>query len=128
MIRARVVERDGAAVNRYYLDRGHTFARTGVRTRIHADGRYVDVTFVPAPGPVFKVRDVKVVGASKTGALLVRRAIGRLDKMKYSHGRLLSAVDRLRRTGAFYSVGFRSRKVGPGWVTVVVRVREKPLR
>jgi outer membrane protein assembly factor BamA len=128
VIRAAVVERDTVTLTRYFLDRGHAFAVTRVRTRIHADGRYVDVTFVPSPGPVYKVKGVRVLGASKTGASLVRRAIGRLKRRKYSHGRLLAAIGRLRRTGAFHSVIFKSRKVGPGWVTVVVRVREKPLR
>jgi outer membrane protein assembly factor BamA len=128
VIRAKVVERDTTTLNRYFMDRGHAFAVTRVRTRIHANGRYVDVTFVPTPGPVFKVKAVNVMGASKTGASLVRRAVGPLNRRKYSHGRLLAAIGRLRRTGAFYKVNFKSRKVGPGWVTVVVRVREKPLR
>jgi hypothetical protein len=128
VVRARVLRADAVSITRFFQDRGHVFAKTRVVTRRHSGGRYVDVTFVPSTGPRYKVRAIRVQGASSTGRALVQRALSHVRRKVYNHGRILEGVARLTRTGAFKSVTFKSLKAGRGWVTVVVQVRERPLR
>jgi outer membrane protein assembly factor BamA len=124
---AAQVRQDRAALEEWLKNRGHPFARVFVRTEPVADRELVNVTFVPKKGPLARITQFRVVGASATGTLLVERAFRPAVDRRYDHSLVVAARKRLERTGAFESVEVTVGKPDPqtGQCELRVRVEER---
>jgi len=112
------------AVARIFADRGHAFVRVTVRRTLQKSRPLADLTFGVRPGPVVKVGRVVVLGASVTGARLVRRALLLHRGSRYHRTTLVQALARLRRTGAFKALRLTESPLGKKRVKIVVTVVE----
>lgn len=121
---AQELRRSTDSVATVLADRGHAFVRVVVGRTPHKSRPLADLTFHVRPGPVVKVGRVVILGASVTGARLVRRALLLRRGSRYHRTTLVRALARLRRTGAFKSLKLTESPLGKKRIKIVVTVVE----
>jgi outer membrane protein assembly factor BamA len=118
------LDRSTDAVATVLADRGHAFVRVTVGQTPHKRQSLIDLTFGVRPGPVVWVDRIVILGASVTGARLVRRGLILRSGARYHRTTLLRGLARLRQTGAFKTLRLTESALGKKRVKIVVRVVE----
>jgi outer membrane protein assembly factor BamA len=123
------VGRDRKRMESYFQNRGHPLAEVHVQTAVVSEKSVVNVTFRPKKGPWARVTRLKIIGASPTGELLIKRALSPAMGKPYDGAVVEASKKRLEETGAFVWVKIKTSRPEPGSgrCELLVEVAEKRL-
>ncbi len=110
-----------------YTNQGFYQAEVNPVTDIHESTRTVDVVFEIAKGPLYFVRQIDVLGNTRTVDRVLRREINIVEGELYSARSLAISKRRLENLGYFDEVNFEPRPTDQSdQVDLDVKVAEKP--
>ncbi|MGH7726271.1 MAG: BamA/OMP85 family outer membrane protein [Candidatus Eiseniibacteriota bacterium] len=107
-----------------YAERGHFPV---IRTEVTRDSLAMDVRFVVAEGPVYKVDEIRISGVSQVDTNTVRRELLLHPGDVFERDRMVRSTERLYSTGLFNAAEVDPAGVDSagGTVDLSVRVRER---
>ncbi|CAN5822386.1 N/A [soil metagenome] len=130
----------GARVNLYALDslqvqllevlqdRGYADAEVRDTVRVVSDGLVADVDVTIEPGAKARIEAIEVRGNEKVSDRTIRRSIGLQPGDLYRRDELLTSQRRLYRSNLFLESQVTVPETADSTKTIVVTVREAPLR
>ncbi|MFY8014297.1 MAG: outer membrane protein assembly factor BamA [Limnohabitans sp.] len=116
------------AFNDYFGNFGFAFARTEVRPEIDRSNNRVKVVLVGDPSRRAYVRQINIVGNTRTRDQIVRREFRQMESAWYDGDKIKLSRDRVDRLGYFKEVNVDTQEVAgtPDQVDLNVNVVEKP--
>jgi outer membrane protein insertion porin family len=116
------------AINEYFGNFGFAFARTEVRPEIDRATNRVKLVLVGDPSRRAYVRQINIVGNSRTRDQIVRREFRQMESSWYDGEKIRLSRDRVDRLGYFKEVNVDTQEVAgtQDQVDLSVNVVEKP--
>jgi len=107
---------------------GYAFATISPQPDLRKDEKLVDLLLVVDPGKRFYIRDINIVGNSKTRDTVIRREMRQLESSWYDGEKVKLSKDRISRLGYFTDVEITNVDVpnSNDQVDLNVKVAEKP--
>ena len=114
-----------AAIERERLmDRGHQFAKVKGEARPDRDAGTADIDVRADPGPLVRLRDVRVSGIENTSPRFVRRLVPLQRGAVLRQASVREAEENLFRAGIFCSACARVQRCGPVQADLHLRLKE----
>ena len=122
------VSQTAKAFTDYYGNFGYAFARVEARPDIDRVNNRVSLVLQGEPSRRAYVRQINVVGNSRTRDEVVRREFRQFEASWYDADKIKLSRDRVDRLGYFKEVGIETREVPgtPDQIDLVINVVEKP--
>lgn len=116
------------AFNEYFGNFGFAFARTEVRPEIDRNTNRVKLVLIGDPSRRAYVRQINIVGNSRTRDQIVRREFRQMESSWYDGEKIRLSRDRVDRLGYFKEVNVDTQEVAGSQdqVDLMVNVVEKP--
>ena len=120
------VRQDIASIQKYYFDRGYINAEINADTTLDEESGRVDLHYSIIENELTYIRQIKIVGNTKTKDVVVRRELRLVPGDPFDGGKLKRSRDRLFNLGFFDEVAFDTEPTPvPNQSDLIVDVKEK---